>query len=307
MADLDEDRRAQLLAIFREFDTDNSGTIQVEEVEAMLQDDSLGLAPGVTAESVMRLLDGDGDGDVTEEEFMAAMMGGDAGGDGDDAGETEGTETDESGSGSDPGMSGLSRSRKASRKNALDWVSKLQLRVDTGVSADGEPLKSPTVHDDTNSELSRQHTSDMQGDIDLHMLLDDSDNEGEGYLGEHGEEAYAALKEVDNLKSKLKIVEENLEAEVAHRKAAESSVQAITADRDALQRILDEEKVAAMREIAERDAAIAALRLQLQKTKQDQLDARTTLSDWATAQATTNQRLAALLQQHRVEMAHLTH
>eukprot|EP00035_Acanthoeca_spectabilis_P025314 m.457857 g.457857 ORF g.457857 m.457857 type:complete len:311 (-) comp21362_c0_seq1:56-988(-) len=290
----------QALAVFSEFDTDGSGTITLDEIQAMVDNDRLDFLPsGTTAEAMMAELDNDGDGEVTKDEFLQFVLG---------EGEKYDNQFDEGAT--------LSRSRNASRRRALDWVKSLMQKGD----ADVDELVAFGDSDDdaTQMQLTARMNSEMQGDLDFDMELEDELSISDAVLLSDGdrlmhsrishEEVEAAREAIlahEDLESQIRVVQSELEAEQEARKSAELDALAVAADRDTLRRLLDAEKAARAADVAQRDATIEHLQLEMRKSRNAQVEAMGRVENWAKSQSTVNERLGALLQQHKSEMAQL--
>jgi hypothetical protein len=114
-----------------------------------------------------------------------------------------------------------------------------------------------------------------------------------------------ADKQIDRLEAELKQATAALTVERAARESAERARDAAISKRVELERVLVAERAAHASDIAQREARHMTLLTEARKHTQARVEAASSVATWGTAQAEINQRMAALLKQHRLEMSHL--
>lgn len=138
--------------------------------------------------------------------------------------------------------------------------------------------------DATQMQLTARMNSEMQGDLDFDMELEDELSISDAVLLSDGdrlmhsrishEEVEAAREAIlahEDLESQIRVVQSELEAEQEARKSAELDALAVAADRDTLRRLLDAEKAARAADVAQRDATIEHLQLEMRKSRNAQV------------------------------------
>ena len=114
-----------------------------------------------------------------------------------------------------------------------------------------------------------------------------------------------ADKQIDRLEAELMQATVALAAEKSARESAEQARDAAVAKRVELEQAIVAERAAHAADVAQREARHVSLLNEARKHTQARVAAAASVATWGTAQAQINQRMSAILKQHRNEMAHM--
>jgi hypothetical protein len=154
------------------------------------------------------------------------------------------------------------------------------------ITGDLDSFNGPLLDDDdtTHSRLSARHNSEMQGDLDFDAELEEELSVGMSVNLEDDKlflqtpqdrhEVNAGRKSrlrIEALESQLRIIRAELSAEEVSCTTAEKNLEAVTKDRADILRLLEIEKVDRASDVAQRDATIEQLHLEVRKSQQYQV------------------------------------